>query len=142
MPNTDDSRRTSGKWLSAHVDPNVIRPGSIQHEQLPPSLVARIESLRTTLAEVYPMSMAQWLDGFQRDAHPEGEVLWWERLARCYTEYINGNELNPEQRKAAFSLIFKLGLGASVEDLAADLLSLPGEALDEIVAIMRSSTRQ
>ena len=67
--------------------------------------------------------MDAWLDGFQRDTHPEGEVLWWERLARCYTEYISRKELNPAQRKAAFSVIWKLGLGANAGELAADVFN-------------------
>ena len=124
------------------VSPKDLKPGPIRHEQLPPSLVARIEAVRSALEEVYPQSMAEWLDGFQRDADPEREVIWWERLARCYVEYISQKQLNPEQRKAAFSLIFKLGLGASAKDLTAEVANLSPGALDEIVAIMRSSMRQ
>jgi hypothetical protein len=119
-----------------------LKPGPIRHKQLPPSLIARIEALHSTLEEVYPQSLAEWLDGFQRDAHPEGEVQWWERLARCYVEYISRKQPNPEQRKAAFNVLCKLALGASAANLAGDLASLPGGALDEIVAIMRSSTPQ
>src|SRR6266851_1639464 len=61
--------------------PEDLKPGPIRHQQLPPELMTRIESLRSTLDEVYPMSMGEWLDGFQRDAHPEQEVIWWE--LRC-----------------------------------------------------------
>jgi hypothetical protein len=86
------------------------------------------------------MSMDEWLDGFQREAHPEQEVAWWERLARCYVVYISPNKLNPEQRRVAFSVICKLGLGASTGDLAADLANLPTGALDDIQALMRVST--
>jgi hypothetical protein len=124
------------------VSPNDLKPGPIRHEHLPPSLIARIEAVRSTLEEVYPMSMAEWLDGFQRDLHPEPEVIWWERLARCYMEYISRHELQGEQRKAAFRLMLKLGLGANAKDLTADVANLSPGALDEIAAIMRSSTRQ
>jgi hypothetical protein len=123
------------------VNPNDLRPGPIRHEQLPTSLIARIETLRSTLEEVYPQSMAEWLDGFQRDLHPEPEVSWWERLARCYVEYAQHQQLQVEQRKAAFRLMLKLGLGASAKDLTEDLTNLSPGALDEIVAIMRSSAR-
>jgi hypothetical protein len=84
--------------------------------------------------------MGEWLDGFQRDAHPDQEVLWWERLARCYVQYSR-KELNAVRRKSAFNLICKLGLGASAEDLGADLGNLPRGALDDIRALMRSSIR-
>src|SRR6266849_397070 len=117
------------------VSPNDLKPGPIRHEHLPTTLLARIDYLRSTLEEVYPMSMAQWLDGFQRDAHPEGEVKWWERLARCYVEYISRKELSHAQRKAAFNVICKLGLGASAADLAGDVSNLPTGALDDILAM-------
>ena len=119
--------------------PEDLKPGPIRHEQLPPSLIARIEYVRSTLEEVYPQSMDAWLDGFQRDAHPEGEVLWWERLARCYVEYISRKELNAAERKSAFNVILKLGLGASAGELVADVSNLPPGALDDILAMMRSS---
>jgi hypothetical protein len=121
------------------VNPNDLRPGPIRHQQFPSSLIARIEYVRSTLEEVYPQSMDAWLDGFQRDIHPEQEVLWWERLARCYVEYISRKELNHEQRKSAFSVICKLGLGASAGELAADVSNLPAGALDDILAMMRNS---
>ena len=120
------------------VSPNQLKPGPIRHEQLPITLLARIDYLRSTLEEVYPLSMAEWVDGFQRDAHPEREVLWWERLARCYVEYISRNELNPGQRKGAFNVICKIGLGASAGELAADLANLQTGALDDIQALIRS----
>ena len=120
------------------LKPEDLKPGPIRHEQLPPSLLARVEYLRSTLEEVYPLSMAEWLDGFQRDAHPEQEVLWWERLARCYVEYTSPKELNAAQRKAAFNVICKLGLGASAGELGADLANLPTGALDDIQTLMRS----
>jgi len=128
--------------MARRLRPEDLKPGPIRHEHLPPSLIARIEALHSTLEEVYPQSIAEWLDGFQRDLHPEPEVLWWERLARCYVEYISQHELQSEQRKAAFRLMLKLGLGASAKDLAADLGNLSPGALDEIAAIMRSATRQ
>ena len=121
------------------IKPDKLKPGPIRHQQLPPSLIARIEYVRSTLEEVYPQSMDAWLDGFQRDAHPEGEVLWWERLARCYVEYISRKELNAAQRKSAFNVIFKLGLGASAGEIVADVSNLPPGALDDILAIMRRS---
>src|SRR5947209_18336965 len=89
-----------------------IKPGPIRHQELPPALVARIEWLRLTLEEVYPQSMAEWLDGFQRDVNPEPEVVWWERLAHCYVEYSQGQELDPREKQAAFRVIIKLALAA------------------------------
>jgi hypothetical protein len=102
-------------------------------------LLARIRAFRSKLEEVHPLSMEEWLDGFQRDANPENEVAWWERLARCYEEYSGQKELDLQQRKAAFKLIFGLAMGLRAEDIEADLEQLTPSALDEIASIMRGS---
>jgi hypothetical protein len=112
-----------------------LKPGPIRHAKLPPALVARIEWLKLTLDEVYPQSMAEWLDGFQRDVNPEPEVVWWERLAHCYVEYSHGQELNSQQKQAAFRVIVKLALG-SAEEANVDLPDLPAGGLEQILEIM------
>ena len=117
---------------------NELKLGPIRHQQLPPSLVARIEALRLTLDEVYPQSREKWLDGFQRDMNPEPEVVWWERLAQCYLEYRRRNTLNVDQKMAAFRVVLTLALGASQVD--ADLADLPVGALDEIEGVMRRAS--
>lgn len=116
-----------------------LKPAPIRHQKLPPTLVARIEWLRSTLDEVYPQSMAVWLDGLQRDVNPEPEVLWWERLARCYVEYSRRNELSVGQKNAAFKVMLKLALGGS--DLDTDLAELPRGALGDIEEIMGAATQ-
>src|SRR3954463_7337378 len=102
-----------------------LKPGPIRHRELPPALIARIDSLRSILDEVYPQSRAEWLEGFQRDTNPEQEILWWERLARCYVEYSGNRALNVEQRKTAFNVMLKLLFGSSVEDIRPELVHLP-----------------
>src|SRR5690242_13504753 len=116
---------------------NELKLGPIRHQDLPPALVARIEGIRLALDEVHPQSLASWLDGFQRDLNPEPEVLWWERLARCYTEYTRSQDINAEQRQALFNVILKLLLGSPKEELAPDLAKLPHTAPNDILEIMR-----
>ncbi len=84
------------------------------------------------------MSMGEWLDGFQRDAHPEQEVIWWERLARCYVDFSRRKELHAQQRRDTFRVICGLALGSAVEDVKVDLAHLAPGALDEIFVIMRT----
>lgn len=62
--------------------------------------------------------------------------MWWERLAHCYVEYSHGQELNPQQKQAAFRVIIKLALG-SAEEANVDLSDLPPGALEDILGIMR-----
>jgi hypothetical protein len=121
------------------VSPNDLKPEPIRRESLPPAIIARIEALHSTLQEVYHQSMAEWLDGFQRDANPEREMIWWEWLARCFVDYSSRNELNTEQRQSAFKVICRMALGARAVDLGADLAHLPAGPVNEIFAIMRNS---
>jgi hypothetical protein len=48
-----------------------LEPSPIRHTKLPPALVARINAVYLALHDVYPSSLADWLEDFQRDLHPE-----------------------------------------------------------------------
>jgi hypothetical protein len=73
---------------SKKINPKDLKPGPLRHAQLAPPLANRIEAVRATLAEVCPISREEWMDGFQRDQHPERETMWWERrVARCFTDF-------------------------------------------------------
>ena len=124
-----------GSMNRKRIDPSKLKPGPIRHEHLSLSLMARINYLRSTLQEVFPQSMDEWLDAFRRDANPEAEVKWWERLARCYRGYSDKRELSAEQKKALFSVVFKLGNELHIKEFSGDLLKLPEGALDEILAL-------
>src|ERR1700691_2543289 len=117
------------------IDPAKLKRSPIRHEELPLSLVARINYLRSTLHEVYPMSMEEWLDGFRRDANPESEVRWWERLTRWYRGYSDTRDLSAEQKKALFGVLFRLGMGLDDQPLVADLAKLPECDMEEILAL-------
>jgi hypothetical protein len=84
--------------------------------------------------------MAVWLDGFQRNVAPEREVLWWEDLALSHLEYSRHQELDAEQKQAAFRVIIKLALGSAAEEVSADLANLPAVALNDILGTMRTSS--
>lgn len=109
----------------------------IRYRTLPPDLTTRIASLRSTLDGVYPQSMTEWVNAFQRNATPEAEVIWWERQTRCYIEYSRSQELDGGQRQAAFTVIMKLALGCG--GVTEHLATLPTNALHDIVkSILRN----
>ena len=103
--------------LDAPADINKLVPGERQGP-LPESLVARIEAVRKTLEEVYPLSIEQWLDSFERDAAPEAEIEWWERMAQLYREAAGGPNTTLEQRQAVFKQLFALAMGSGTDDQA------------------------
>src|SRR6266481_742211 len=120
--------------VQRRLTPDILKRGLISHQQLAPSMIAKIESFRSMLADVYVMPMAEWLNGFQQYASPEREMKWWQRLTHCYVDYCSRKDLAPEQREAAFNVLCKLGLGATSDDITADLQNLPFGALEELVA--------
>ena len=65
-------------------NPKDVRPGPIRRAQLSPDLVLRIQTVRTAVAEVCALTEEEWRDAFKRDANPEHELLWWERVAGCF----------------------------------------------------------
>jgi hypothetical protein len=113
-----------------------LKPGPIRHEHLSPELTSRINRLRLTLGDVYSQSMNEWMDGFRRDAHPESEVEWWERLTRCYLEYTNTKDLTDIQKKTAFAILFKLAMGNDLRDVEPEFLRLPQGARQELMSLM------
>ena len=115
-----------------------IRPGPIRHAQLSPALVLRIKTVQTALVEVCPLTESEWRDAFRRDAHPEHEVLWWERVAGCYVALIAARSFSQVQREAAFKVIVGLFSGLGAEQLQPDLAELPESALDELAAIVKA----
>ena len=112
-------------------------PSPIRHAELSSALVVRIKEIHATLDEVYPSSLAEWLDDFRRDLHPEQEVTWWERLAQCYLTYRNKHDLSAKQRHAAFKVLLNISLGGHPDSLSADTAILPQGALGDLGALLR-----
>jgi hypothetical protein len=113
-----------------------LKRGPIRHAQLSLSLTARINYLQQALDEVYPQTIEQWLDAFQRDANPESEVMWWERLTRCYLAYTEPRDLSLQQKQAAFKILFTMGMGSSLQDMSAEIASLPEGSQEELIRLM------
>ncbi len=82
-----------------------IRPGPVRHLTLPPFLMLRIQHLWEVFGEYQPCDLAGWIEGFQRDLHPEREVAIWEGMARALTEFSKGRTLSPEARKEVYLLL-------------------------------------
>jgi hypothetical protein len=76
---------------------------------------------------VYPLSIEEWLDGFQRDAHPESEVQWWERLTRIYKGYSDAKDLTFGQKQTLFRVLFKMAMGSDPQGLSGDFSGLPAD---------------
>ena len=115
-----------------------LKPNPTRSTELPPGLVLRVKTLRSVLTEVCPMTCEQWLDSLRRDLNPEKEVLWWERVAGCFTTFVATRDFSPGQRQAVFKIIFGLCSGMREQELAADLAKLPESDLIELATTICS----
>jgi len=84
------------------------------------------------------LTEAEWRDAFQRDANPEHEMLWWERVAGCYVPLVTGRTFSADQRQAAFNVIFGLFSGVEPKQMQPDLAKLPESTMDELAAVVKS----
>jgi hypothetical protein len=114
-----------------------LKPGPIRRAELSPELVQRIDKVRAAVAEVCAFTDDEWRDAFQRDANPEHEMVWWERVADCYVAMTARRPLSPAQRQAAFNVIFGLFSGLEPAQMQADIAKVPEAAMDDLAAIVR-----
>lgn len=119
------------------MNPKDIKPGPIRRAHLSAELVLRIDTVRAALADVCALTEAEWRDAFQRDANPEHELLWWERVSGCYVALVAPRSFSPDQRQAAFNVIFGLFSGLGAAQMQADLAKLPESVMDDLAVIVR-----
>lgn len=115
-----------------------LKARPVRRAELPPGLPQRVETLRSVLAEVCPMTRAQWLDRLKRDFNPEKEVLWWERVAACFSAFTTDRRFSSGQRQAVFKIICGLCSGLREQDLATDLAKLPASDCSQLAMAVRS----
>lgn len=87
------------------IDPDTLQIGPIRHAQLSDDLVERVSAFESVFAEVYPCTHEEWMEGFQRDLHPENEIVIWEHIAAVFTQFIAGRDLPLATRKEAFGVL-------------------------------------
>lgn len=90
---------------TSRMDPHKLQLSPIRHSQLPDDLIARVRALEAAFAEVYPSTYEEWIEGFQRDLHPEKEIAVWEHIAAGFTKFVAGRDLPLEARKEAFGIL-------------------------------------
>ncbi len=119
------------------MNPKHLRPGPVRRAELPAEFVLRIDTVRAAVAEVCALTESEWRDAFQRDANPEHELLWWERVSKCYVALVADRTFSPVQRQAAFNVIFGLFSGVEAEQMQPDLAKLPESVMDDLANIVQ-----
>lgn len=89
-----------------------LKDGPIRHETLPNDFIQRVKDFKQALAEVETSSIESTLENFQRDAHPEQELILWEHIAKMYQWTIVANAgLSLPQKKEVLGLLIGLSMG-------------------------------
>ncbi len=65
-------------------DPKKLHLSPVRHETLPEHFIHRVYLVKNVLFDVYPISVNDWVDGFQRDLVPSSELKTWESIAARY----------------------------------------------------------
>lgn len=110
---------------------NQIESGPMVHPVLPEDLIRRIKAYREILADVEEDSLAEVVDSFQRDAHPEREIAIWERIAHAYQRFLG---YHPTHRRAVKREILSVLLAVSAGmDNRQNVTRLTEEDIDELL---------
>lgn len=132
LPDVLGYRTTSeGEAQYLHIGPK-------RHANLSDGQIARIARLREVLAEVYPMSLEGWIDGFLRDLHPEQEIGFIEAAAATYRSLTAKSNLSRDEKGklyAALCLAISEDGPFQIEPELYDRLSVDGD--QDLVRLVR-----
>jgi len=112
-----------------------IVPGPILHQHLSFDLEERIRKLEQVLAEVYPISHQEWVEGFQRDLNPESEVRIYEAIASAYQAFMAKQALILPAKKEAYGLLCTAGGNVEKTLARAKLQYLSGKEAEELLRL-------
>lgn len=94
------------------IDINQMEPGPIRHRTLPEDFIRRVRAFKALLSDVDESPLAEILDDFKRDAHPERELVIWERIAGTYALFVSHEGIeNLPMKKEVLSVL----LGVSMD---------------------------
>jgi hypothetical protein len=125
------SRRKMIMSYEKQISLSDIQPGPIRHPVLPDGFIERVRAFKATLGDVDAASLDQTIDNFKRDAHPESELVIWERIASMFAAYLSRNPTTDRSiRKEVYSVL--LGASAGVDELE-DMKHLSEQQIKQII---------
>ncbi len=68
-----------------------IKLGKVRDDILPEGFIFRVQKYKEILREVETSSLEEAINNFQRDLHPENELIIWEHIANCYATIMQDN---------------------------------------------------
>ncbi|MDF3056594.1 MAG: hypothetical protein K0R17_809, partial [Rariglobus sp.] len=94
-----------GQPHSVYADGSQLQPGDYKHPPFEGEMKEAIQSLVIDLAEVRPLSLEEWEDGFRRDRTPDREIAGWLHLAAILTTMTDRFSLDLQKRKECYRVL-------------------------------------
>jgi len=108
-----------------------LQDGPIRHPILPDDFIGRIKRFKEILGDVDASSIEATVDNFKRDAHPENELVIWERIAYTFQTFLSHNQTtDPAVRKDMFAVL--VGVSMGMEDFP-DIKHLSEDQIKHLV---------
>jgi hypothetical protein len=93
------------------ADPKLIQQSPLRHPPFSEEVRELLRMLKSTLDEVYPMSLEGWEEGFRRDANPEPEIALWLHIAEVYAA-VTTPDLSLAERRDRFRFLMACANGS------------------------------
>lgn len=88
-----------------------LKKSPIRHATFPSEIENRILLIKHALADVHRLSSKEWMEGFQRDAHPTTEIELWEFIAAKYSEVSSVADLTDDEKRNLLSALLRATSG-------------------------------
>lgn len=95
-----------------YIDADSLQPGE-KKLSLSTDQIERIKAFKNILIEVDNISLEETINDFERDRHPDKEILIYEVIAKTYQEEIENRNIRELELK---EIMFKIILFASMEN--------------------------
>lgn len=98
----------------------------------PQSTISRIKLIRSSLLEVLPISLVDWLKALSLES--SHELLEWERIAASYVEFCTSKELSSLEKSNVLAVLVQLSL-CTADAAILEASDLPRARVTEISSI-------
>ena len=87
------------------IDARELKQGDYKHPPCSEEIRDILREIKSSIDEVYCLSLEQWEDGFRRDTNAEREIALWVYLASIYRNLTASRDLSAEQRQDYFKIL-------------------------------------
>ena len=106
---------------------------------LPHGFAERIRIIKSILDDVFPKSVDDWVNGFERDSNPEKELLIWECIALTFSTFMESRKLSADAKKEAIGTLLQCSMGMPEAAVLTKRKNLRGSDIRDLFVIYRAS---